>query len=67
MEIKKNITIEFSEKDVREIIAAYLQGEGYNVIESDVRLDVGTRLEGYGMGEHPVTYFKGAYVKCKER
>jgi hypothetical protein len=67
MEIKRNITIELSETDVKQIIAGYLNKKGYMVEPVDVRLSVGSRLEGYGMAEHPVNYFEGAYVKCKEK
>ena len=67
MEIKKDITIELSENDVKEIIADYLQKEGYGVVSEDVRLSVSSRLEGYGMVEYPVNYFEGAFVKCKEK
>lgn len=67
MQIKKNITIELSEKDVKEIIADYLNKEGYKIAVDDVNLSVGSRIEGYGMGEYEVNYFKAAYVKCKEK
>lgn len=67
MEIKKNITIELSENDVKEIIADYLQREGYKVTVDDVSLLVGSRTEGYGLAEHPVKYFECAYVKCQEK
>lgn len=67
MEIKKNITVELNENDVKKIIVDYLKRDGYEVSENNVTLSVGTRLEGYGMAEHQVTYFKGAYVKCKEK
>lgn len=67
MEIKKNITIELSENDVKEIIADYLKREGYAVTVNDVSLSAGSRIEGYGIGEHEVNYFKAAYVKCKEK
>lgn len=67
MEIKKNITIELSENDVKEIITDYLRREGYKVSVNDVNLSVDSRLEGFGMAEHEVNYFKGAYVKCKEK
>ena len=67
MEIKKNITIELSEKDVKEIIADYLQKEGYRVVSEDVKLSVGQKLEGYMMDEHYVSYFEGAFIKCKEK
>lgn len=67
MEIKKNITIELSENDVKEIITDYLNREGYNVSSKDVELSVGQKLQGYMMDEHYVTYFKGAFIKCKEK
>ena len=67
MQIKKNITIEPSEKDVKEIIADYLNKEGYKITVDDVSLSVGSRIEGYGMGEYEVNYFKAAYIKCKEK
>ena len=67
MQIKKNITIELSEKDVKEIISDYLNKEGYKVSVDDISLSVGSRIEGYGMGEYEVNYFKAAYVKCKEK
>ena len=67
MTIKKNITIELSESDVKEIIADYLNKEGYKITADDVKLDVGTTTQGYGMGEYEVTYFKGAYVRTKEK
>lgn len=67
MEIKKNITINLSEDDVKQVIANYLKREGYDVTVKDVSLSVGSRLVGYGMSEHSVNYFKGAYVNCKEK
>ncbi len=67
MEIKKNITINLSEDDVKQVIADYLKREGYDVTTNDVSLSVGSRIEGYGMGEYSVEYFKGAYVNCKEK
>lgn len=67
MEIKKNITINLSENDVKQVIADYLKREGYDVTVNDVSLSVGSRIEGYGMTEHEINYFKGAYVNCKEK
>ena len=66
MEIKNNITIELTEEDVKEIIAKHLKFEGYNVKSSDVKLSVGSRIEGYGMSEHEVNYFRGCYVHCND-
>jgi hypothetical protein len=67
MEIKKNITIELSENDVKEIIADYLNKEGYNVTTKDISLPIDKKMEGQGRGEHYVYYFKGACIKCKEK
>ena len=67
MEIKKNITINLSEDDVKQVIADYLKREGYDVTVNDVSLSVGSRIEGYGTAEHEVNYFKGAYINCKEK
>lgn len=67
MEIKKNITINLSENDVKEIITDYLKREGYDVTVNDVTLSIGSRCEGYGDAEHEVVYFKVAYVNCKEK
>lgn len=66
MDIKKNITITLSEEDVKEIISDYLNRNGYVVKKDNVTLSVGSRIEGYGMGEHPVNYFQCASVKCGE-
>ncbi len=64
MNIKKNITISLSEEDVKEIISDYLNRNGYEVKKENITFPVGSRLEGYGMAEHPVYYFKGACVSC---
>ena len=58
MNIKKKITISLSEADVKEIVAEYLTKEGYKVIPSDVKLEVGTKWVGYGKDEHQEPYFK---------
>lgn len=67
MEIKKNIRIELSESDVKEIIADYLNRDGYTVTTDNVDISVSSRTMGYGMGEYTETYFKAAYVNCKEK
>lgn len=67
MQIKKNITIELSEKDVKEIISDYLNKEGYKVSVDDINFSVGSRIEGYGLNEMEVKCFKAAYIKCKEK
>ena len=64
MNIMKNIRIELSESDVKKIIADYLNREGYAVTSDDVSISVDSRIEGYGVEEHEVSYFKAAYVNC---
>ena len=65
MNIVKNVVINLSADDVRQIIAEHLQKEGYNVIAKDVKFSVGTRLDGYGVTEHEVAYFDGCYINSK--
>lgn len=68
MEIKTNVTVNLSEDDVKQILADYVHKKtGYEIRTDDVTLSVGSRIEGYGMGEYSVEYFKGAYVNCKEK
>ena len=68
MEIKKKVTIHFSEEDVKEIIVDYLIRNGYKKVETyDVRFDIGHRLEGCGMMKHDVTVFNGAYVDYTDK
>lgn len=66
MNIEKKITITLSEKDVKEIVSAYLKKEGYDVPVQNVALVIGTRWEGYGMDEHQVAYFKECTAVVKE-
>lgn len=67
MEIKKNITINLSEDDLKKIVADYLQKDGYSVKEEDVSFSVGRQIKGYGMQEYEELYFKGCNVKCSEK
>lgn len=67
MDIKKNIRIELSESDVKEIITDYLNREGYTVTIDNVDILTGLRTKGYSIGEYTETYFKAAYVNCKEK
>ena len=52
MNINKNITINLSEDDVKEIIADYCNKNGYKVKPDDVTLSIGSRCVGFGPGEH---------------
>ena len=42
MNIRKNITINLSDDEVKQIIAKYLRKEEYNVTVKDVNFSVGT-------------------------
>lgn len=42
MNIRKNITINLSDDEVKQIIAKYLRKEGYNVTIKDVNFSVET-------------------------
>lgn len=66
MNIKKNITINLSEDDVKEIIAEYCNKNGYKVKAEDVSLSTSNRCVGWGTGEHMEPYFAGAKVAVKE-
>ena len=67
MNIIKNITVNLSAEDVKEIIANHIRNElRYETVTAkDVSLDVGHRCVGYGPMEHDECYFAGAKVKCK--
>lgn len=64
MTIINDITIKFSEKDLKDLIINYLNQEGYGV--TDVNFSVGSKLVGYGLAEHSVNYFEGACAKCRK-
>lgn len=66
MNIKKNITINLSEDDVKEIIAEYCNKNGYKVKPEDISLSISKRCIGYGPGEHDEWFFAGAKVTAKE-
>ena len=66
MNINKNITINLSEDDVKEIIAKYCNKNDYKVKPDDVTLSIGSRCVEFGPGEHMRHYFAGAKVKVKE-
>lgn len=63
MKISKNITISFTEDEVKEIIAEKCRTEGYtNIKAKDVILDVGTESNGFGTMEREMPIFKGCRV-----
>lgn len=65
MDIKKNITINLSVDDVKQIITEHFVKEGYTVKSNGIKFEVGEECHGYGMGEHYVTEFLGCSVKCE--
>ena len=66
MDIKKNITIELSDLDLKEIIVEYLKQKGHNVCPKDIKFLYGSKLEGFGMNQHSVEHFEGARVTYTE-
>lgn len=67
MDILRNITINLSKEDISQMIVDYLEKEGYQVTTKDIVFSVGTRIEGYGLTEHPVSYFDGCKVHIKDK
>lgn len=63
MNIEKKVTITLSETDVKDIIAAYLLCQGYQVSPDNVELVVSNKWVGYGRDEHQVPYFKECTAK----
>ena len=67
MKLDKNITINLTEQDVKEIIAEKCRAEGYtNIKAENVTLEVGQELKGYGLMEHNEIVFKGCKIHYKE-
>ena len=65
MNITKKLTISLNESDVKEIVAAYLVQEGFNVTKNDVKLVVSNEWHGYGIGEYQEPVFKECKVTVK--
>lgn len=67
MEIKKNLTINLNEEDVKNIIADYLKKEGYKVSVDDVKLLVNKKYtEDYDERfQNEILYFEGCSVNCE--
>lgn len=66
MEIIRNLDIKVTEIELKEIVAAYLNREGYDGKSENVQFHMGSELEGYGLMEHEVTKFKGCTVTCRK-
>ena len=64
MKIIKNVTVELSEKDLKQIIAEHMKNEGFDALPENVSFNVGTRLTGCYRDEHEETYLKGCTVNC---
>lgn len=64
MEVKKNLTINLNEEDVKNIIADYLKKEGYNVSVNDVKLLVNKKwTEDYDERyQNEILYFESCIV-----
>ena len=69
MKIKKNLTINLSEKEVRNIISNFLRMEGYNVFEDDVEMLVTKKYtEDYDERfQQEILCFEGCIVHCIEK
>ena len=68
MEIKKNLTINLTEEDVKNIIADHLKKEGYKVSINDVKLLVNKKwTDDYDERfQNEILYFDGCSVNCIE-
>lgn len=68
MEIKKNLTINLTEEDVKNIIADHFKKEGYKVSTEDVKLLVNKKYtEDYDERyQNEILYFSGCNVNCAE-
>ena len=62
MKVKKNININLSEDDVKQVIIDYLKKDGYEVIKDDINFSIGIRLAGHRFAEYKQPYFKGVCV-----
>ena len=67
MHLTKNITVELSEDDIKEILVEYVRNtfKHVNCDVKDVTIKVERELQGYGLGEYHVCVCKGASVKCE--
>jgi hypothetical protein len=66
MNINMNMTVTLSENDLSEIIRLHLLKEGL-VMKGKIKVNVGTRSEGYGPGERDVPYFGGISVDVEPK
>lgn len=66
MEVKRSITINLSELELKEIVAQHLSKEGYSVSAEKVSFQVSIGIEGYGPMEHEVSRFHGCRVECEK-
>lgn len=66
MNIKKNITLNFTESELKQIIAEHITNNTeYSVKAEDVEFNIGRECRGYGTAEHEEVVFKGCTVKYK--
>lgn len=66
MKAKRNISIEISENELKEIVAKHVESKGYKVSSENVTFRVSRHLEGFGMTEHPVMSFDSCIVNVSE-
>jgi len=60
--MKETITIQMSTEEIGELIKAHIKSRYPDSKGFTVAFDISSRIEGYGMGEHPVVKFDGANV-----
>ena len=65
MNIATDITLNYSKKDLEQLLREQADRDGYEVVS--IKFDYGTRTEGYGMAEHDTAYFGGVKVKVKPK
>lgn len=65
MNINKNITIDLSTDDIKQIIVDYLIKEGFNTTIDNVNFNIRSLCTGYGLMESYSYVLDGCQVKCK--
>lgn len=66
LQVDKNITINLTPDELKELIAEKCREQGYTTVEAkDVTFDVGTELRGYGMAEHEEVVFRCCTIHSK--
>ena len=67
MKIKKNITINLSPDNIKQIIYDYLTNDGYCLALDNISFDTKEECSGFGVAESYRTVFSGCSVNCEEK